>query len=110
MSPLAAKKRVARHRWGWVLVWIVFSFTAAGFSWHSHRKFSSAIAEAFNQQQGLSVRLIERLVQQHINEGMLLLAHVRGRSAGAPRRGPPTTPRQRPRSPRDASISSSASA
>jgi len=65
------------RRWIWVLAWALLSFAAVGFSWRSHRNFSNAISEAFNQQQGLGVRLIERMVQQHINEAMLLLAHVK---------------------------------
>jgi signal transduction histidine kinase len=77
------------RRWVWVLVWVVLSLAGAGFSWRSHRQFSEAIAGAFNQQQGLGVRLIERMIQQHINEAMLLLAHVKesirdSASAGRP--------------------------
>ena len=77
MNPPAKVKGTTDRLWVWVLAWVVFSLAVAGFSLHSHRKFSSAIAEAFNQQQGLGVRLIERMVQQHINEAMLLLAHVK---------------------------------
>jgi len=73
----AEAKSAGRRRWGWVVAWAILSLAAAGFSWRSHRLFSTAIAEAFNQQQGLGVRLIERLVQQHINEAMLLLTHVK---------------------------------
>jgi len=74
--PPTEKKR-SSHRWVWILAWAIFSLAAAGFSWHSHRQFSTAISEAFNQQQGLGVRLIERLVQQHINEAMLLLSNAK---------------------------------
>jgi signal transduction histidine kinase len=77
VSPPAQHKSAAPRRWVWVLAWAVLSLAAAGFSWRSHHQFSSAIAEAFNRQQGLGVRLIERLVQQHINEAMLLLIHVK---------------------------------
>jgi len=72
-----ADTRSTPRQWVWILAWVVLSLAAAGFSWRSHRQFSRAIAEAFNQQQGLGVRLIERMVQQHINEAMLLLAHVK---------------------------------
>ena len=72
-----------------MLAWAVLSLAAAGFSWQSHRRFSTAITEAFNQQQGLGVRLIERLVQQHINEAMLLLTHVRDEIRRSAETGPP---------------------
>jgi len=68
---------LARKRWVWVLLWAVLSFAAIGFSFLAHRRFSGAITEAFNQQQGLGVRLIERMIQQHINESMLELIHVK---------------------------------
>lgn len=77
MNPSPEAKSAAYRLWVWVLVWAMLSLVAAGFSWRSHLQFSTAIAEAFSQQQGLGVRLIERLVQQHINEAMLLLTHVR---------------------------------
>ena len=77
MSPPSEAKSTAGRRWAWVLTWAILSVAAAGFSWHSHIRFGAAIAEAFNQQQGLGVRLIQRMVQQHINEAMLLLAHVK---------------------------------
>jgi signal transduction histidine kinase len=72
-----AQQKGRAGRWIWVLAWAVFSLVAAGFSWRSHQQFSTAISEAFTQQQGLGVRLIERMVQQHINEAMLLLSHVK---------------------------------
>jgi len=77
VSPPAKNENPARHRWVWVLTWAILSLAAAAFSWHSHRRFGGAIAEAFNQQQGLGVRLIERMVQQHINEAMLELTYVK---------------------------------
>jgi len=68
---------------------VILSFVAAGFFWRSHRNFSIAITDVFNQQQGLGVRLIQRMVQQHINEAMLVLSQVRetirdGAAAGRP--------------------------
>lgn len=77
MNPPAPPRRPTHHRWAWVLGWALLSLAAAGFSWRSHRQFSDSIADAFNKQQGLGVRLIERLVQQHINEAMLLLSHAK---------------------------------
>ncbi|MHB8835252.1 MAG: sensor histidine kinase [Candidatus Methylomirabilia bacterium] len=82
-------KSSAGHRWVWILAWAILSVVAAGFSWRSHRQFSEAIAEAFNQQQGLGVRLIERMVQQHINEAMLLLADVKESIRDSAGEGPP---------------------
>jgi signal transduction histidine kinase len=85
VSPSAETWSIARRRWVWVLSWAILSLAGAGFSWRSHRHFSEAIADAFNQQQGLGVRLIERMVQQHINEAMFLLADVKEdiRASGA---------------------------
>ncbi len=77
MSTAADEKKAPNHRRLWVLAWAILSLAAADFSWNSHRQFSEAIAEAFNQQQGLGVRLIERMVQQHLNEAMLQLTHVK---------------------------------
>ncbi len=77
MSKPGQSERPTHHWRVWVLAWAVLSLAAAGFSWRSHRQFSDSITEAFNQQQGLGVRLIERLVQQHINEAMLLLTYAR---------------------------------
>jgi signal transduction histidine kinase len=76
-SAPVARKDAGGRRWGWILLWAVLSLAAASYSFLAHHRFSSAIAEAFNQQQGLGVRLIERMVQQHINESMLELIHVK---------------------------------
>jgi signal transduction histidine kinase len=77
VSPSAQRRRPVVRGWVWFLAWGALSLAAAGFSWRAHRQFSASIAEAFNKQQSLGVRLIERMVQQHINEAMLLLTHAR---------------------------------
>lgn len=77
MSPTAPETSTARSRWVWVAAWAVLSLAAAAFSWSSHQQVSRGIEEAFIQQQGLGVRLIERMVLQQVNEAMLLLAGVK---------------------------------
>jgi signal transduction histidine kinase len=88
-GPDAAGRPGRRRDVLWVLAWAFASLGAAAFSWSAHAQFSRAVAEAFNQQQGLGVRLIERMVQQQINEAALLLVHVKesiraGAAAGRP--------------------------
>lgn len=73
----AGKTSHAPDRWAWVVGWVLLSLVVAVYSWRSHQQFSVAIAEAFNQQQGLGVRLIERMVQQYVNEAMLELGHIK---------------------------------
>jgi signal transduction histidine kinase len=87
--PPSAAPAKSVGRWAWVLAWAVLSLAAAGLAWRSHRRFSAAVGEAFDQQQGLSVRLIERMIQQHIADATLLLSQVRDTIRESAGRGRP---------------------
>jgi PAS domain S-box-containing protein len=73
----AATLRARRIRgWVWLLLWFAASAVVAAYSSAAHRKFRAALTETFNQQQALSVQLIERLLVDHVQEAEQNLAHV----------------------------------